>query len=120
MGGREISPAGSVASLKLAKVEEMTGFEKLRDGRSTIKLPKTEPDQTVQHQQQPQQTTKVMQQHHGHQHQQPAPSSSSSSSNSHKKHKKQKKHKKDRDKSDHRHKSSNGETGSDHQRSSSS
>merc|ERR1711899_143576 len=137
--GREISPAGSVASLKLAKVEEMTGFEKLRDGRSTIKLPKTEPDQTVQHQQQPQQptksmvvsipllptstqTTEVMQQHHGHQHQQPAPSSSSSS-NSHKKpkkEKKQKKDKKDRDKSDHRHKSSNGETGSDHQRSSSS
>ena len=32
----------SETSVKLAKVEEMTGFEKLRDGRSSIKLPKTE------------------------------------------------------------------------------
>ena len=33
----------SETSVKLAKVEEMTGFEKLRDGRSSIKMPKTEP-----------------------------------------------------------------------------
>ena len=37
ISGREISP-----NLKLAKVEEMTGYEKLRDGRSSIKLPKNE------------------------------------------------------------------------------
>ena len=62
ISGREISP-----NLKLAKVEEMTGYEKLRDGRSSIKLPKnevkteikTEPGQ-VGHAQQPQQPTKSM------------------------------------------------------------
>ena len=62
ISGREISP-----NLKLAKVEEMTGYEKLRDGRSSIKLPKnevkteikTEPGQ-VGHIQQPQQPTKSM------------------------------------------------------------
>ncbi len=39
---KEPSVAGSMA-VKLNKVEEMTGFEKLRDGCSSIKLPKDEP-----------------------------------------------------------------------------
>merc|ERR1711874_547367 len=121
--GREISP-----NLKLAKVEEMTGFEKLRDGRSSIKLPKVEIKNEVktEHgQQQPQQPTKsmvvsiplptsstqaavVMPQSTV-----PAHSSSSNSS-SHKKHKKEKKNKKEKrekgEKSERRHRSSsNGE-----------
>lgn len=134
ISGREISP-----SLKMAKVEEMTGFEKLRDGRSSIKLPKnevkTEPGGGHHGQQQPQQPTKSMVVSI------PLPTSStqaavvmpqstvpathsSSSSSSHKKHKKEKKNKKEKrekgEKSERRHKSSsNGEvsgapTGSSH------
>ena len=62
ISGREISP-----NLKLAKVEEMTGYEKLRDGRSSIKLPKNEVKTEIKtehgqvgHVQQPQQPTKSM------------------------------------------------------------
>lgn len=115
----------SETSVKLAKVEEMTGFEKLRDGRSSIKMPKTEPmggpgghpghhhHQQAHGQQQPTKSMVVSI---------PLPSStstglqasegvmqpaSSSSSSSHKKHKKEKKNKKDkREKGDRKHKSS--------------
>jgi len=138
ISGREISP-----NLRLAGVEEMTGYEKLRDGRSSIKLPKnevkteikTEPGQ-VGHVQQPRQPTRSMVVSI------PLPTSStqaavvmpqstvpathsSSNSSSHKKHKKEKKNKKEKrekgDRSEKRHKSShsNGEvsgapTGSSH------
>merc|ERR550534_2267990 len=115
----------SETSVGLAGVEEMTGFEKLRDGRSSIKMPKTDPTggpgghpghhhhQQAHGQQQPTKSMVVSI---------PLPSStstglqasegvmqpaSSSSSSSHKKHKKEKKNKKDkREKGDRKHKSS--------------
>lgn len=87
------------ASIKLNKVEEMSGFEKLRDGSSSIKLPKDEPkSMLVSIPLQASSTTSSNNEVF------------SSSSSSHKKHKKEKKSKKD--KKEKRDKYQNGEMSS--------
>jgi len=83
--GVKNEPSG--ASLKLEKVEEMTGFEKLRDGRSSIKVPHPPGDPVGGSE--PKSMVVSIPLNNADQH-------TSSSSSSHKKHKKEKKSKKDK------------------------